>query len=68
MALHVAMATSLYSASVLDNATIGCFLILQEIAPLSSEKTKLDVNVDRRWEFKVGFRFVIQSLKSRFKI
>ena len=33
----------LYSASVLDNATISCFLLLHEMPLLSSEKTKLDV-------------------------
>ena len=37
------MAAPLYSASVLDNANVGCFLLLQEIALLSSEKANLDV-------------------------
>ena len=39
-------AVPLYSASVLDSATVGCFLLLQEIAPLPREKTNPDV--DRR--------------------
>ena len=36
----------LYLASVLDSATVGCFLLLQQIAPLPMENTNLDV--DRR--------------------
>ena len=45
-ASQAATAAPLYSASVLDSATVGCFLLLQEIAPLSTEKTKPDVD---RW-------------------
>ena len=34
----------MYSAYVLDSATIGCFLLLQETAPLPREKTNPDVD------------------------
>ena len=37
------MVVPLYSASVLDNATVGCFLLLQVIAPPPSEKKNPDV-------------------------
>jgi len=31
---HAAIATPLYSTSVLDSATVGCFLLLQLTSPL----------------------------------
>ena len=37
---HAATAAPLYSASVLDKATVGCFLLLQVIAALPSENMK----------------------------
>ncbi len=37
---HAAIASLLYSTSVLDNATVGCFLLLQLIAPLPKENMK----------------------------
>ena len=37
MASHVATATPRYSASMLDNATVGCFLLLHVIAALRRE-------------------------------
>ena len=40
MASLLAMGMPLYSTSVHDNAMVVCFLLLQEIAPLPSEKTK----------------------------
>ena len=43
-ALHATIVAPLYSTCVLDNATIGYFLLLQEIAPLPMEKTNLEVN------------------------
>ena len=45
-ASHAATVVPLYSASMLDTANVGCFLMLQEIAPLPREKTNPDV--DRR--------------------
>mgnify|MGYP000196815203 CR=1 FL=1 len=33
-----------YSVSVLDNATVGCFLLLHAIATLLRENVKLDVD------------------------
>src|SRR3954464_6086383 len=36
-----AAAAAMYSASIVDNAIISCFLLLQEIAPPFSEKQKL---------------------------
>ena len=41
---HVATAVPLYSAPVVDNATIGYFLLLPVMAPLSREKTNMDVD------------------------
>jgi len=35
---HAVIVTPLYSASVFDNATIGCFLLLQLTAPLQQKK------------------------------
>jgi hypothetical protein len=37
---HVTIATPLYFASVLDNATVGCFLLFQLTAPLPKENMK----------------------------
>ena len=37
---HATIAAPLYSTSVLDNATVGCFLLLQLIAPLPKENMK----------------------------
>ncbi len=37
---HVAIATPLYFASVLDNATLGCLLLLQITAPLPKGNMK----------------------------
>jgi len=37
---HATVATPLYFASMLDNATIGCFLLLQLTAPLIKESMK----------------------------
>jgi hypothetical protein len=37
---HVAIATPIYFASVLDNATIGCFLLFQLTAPFPKENMK----------------------------
>ena len=44
--IHDGTAAPLYSASVLDSATVGFFLLLQEIAPQPRENTNPDV--DRR--------------------
>ena len=44
MASHAATAAPLYSASVLDNASVGCFVLLQEITPLLREKMNSDVD------------------------
>ena len=41
---HAATAASLYSASVLNNAAVSYFLLLQEIAPLLREKMNLEVD------------------------
>ena len=38
-------AAPLYSASVLDRAMVGCFLLLQDMAPLPRENTNLEVNL-----------------------
>jgi hypothetical protein len=46
MAPHIATAAPRYSASVLDSATVGCFLLLHAIAALPMENAYLDV--DRR--------------------
>ena len=43
-ASQTAIVAPLYSASLLDKATVGCFLQLQEIAPLPREKTNTDVD------------------------
>jgi len=37
---HAIIATPLYSASVLDNAIVGCFLLFQLITPLPKENMK----------------------------
>jgi hypothetical protein len=37
---HAAIATLLYSTSVLDSATVGCFLLLQLTTPLPKESMK----------------------------
>jgi hypothetical protein len=37
---HAAIAAPLYSASMLDNANVGCFLLLQLTAPLPKENMK----------------------------
>jgi len=37
---HVAIATPLYFASVLDNATLGCLLLFQLTAPLPKGNMK----------------------------
>ncbi len=37
---HATIATLLYFASVLDSATVGCFLLLQLTAPLPKENKK----------------------------
>jgi hypothetical protein len=37
---HATIATLLYSAYVLNNATIGCFLLLQLTSPLPKENMK----------------------------
>ncbi len=37
---HATIATPLYSASVLDNATVGYFLLLQLTTPLPKENMK----------------------------
>ena len=44
MASHVATMAPLYSASVLDKATVGWFLLLQAIAALPWENIKPDVD------------------------
>ena len=41
---HAAIAAPLYIATVLDNVTVGCFLLLQEISPLPREKKNPDVD------------------------
>ena len=43
-ASQVVTAAPLYSASVLDNVTVGSFLRFQEIAPLPRDKTNLEVD------------------------
>src|SRR3954469_11502814 len=40
-----AAAAAMYSASIVDNAIISCFLLLQEIAPPFRIKTKADVDL-----------------------
>ena len=45
MASHVAIATPQYLASLLDSATVGCFLLLEVIGALPSEKVKPDVDL-----------------------
>ena len=45
IASHVVTIMPLYSAFVLDSVNVGYFLLLHEMAPLSSEKT--NPNVDR---------------------
>ncbi len=42
---HATIATPLYSASVPDNATIGCFLLLQLTTPLPKENMKPPINL-----------------------
>jgi hypothetical protein len=37
---HVTIIAPLYFASVLDSATVGCFLLLQLTAPLPKENMK----------------------------
>jgi hypothetical protein len=37
---HATIAAPLYSASVLDNATVGCFLLLQLTTPLPKKNMK----------------------------
>ncbi len=37
---HATIVAPLYFASVLDNATVGCFLLLQLTAPLPKENMK----------------------------
>jgi len=37
---HATIAAPLYSASVLDNAIVGCFLLFQLTAPLPKENMK----------------------------
>jgi hypothetical protein len=37
---HVAIAALFYSTSVLDSATVGCFLLLQLTPPLPKENMK----------------------------
>ena len=44
MTSHAAMIAPLYSAFVLDNVIVYCFLLLKEIAPLPREKTNPDVD------------------------
>ena len=43
-ASHVAMVAPLYSAFVLDNANVGCFLLLHEVALLPREKKNPEVD------------------------
>src|SRR5438270_12616584 len=40
-----AAAAAMYSASIVDNVIISCFLLHQEIAPPFSMKTKADVDL-----------------------
>ena len=42
---NVVTTTSLYSASVLDSAIVGSFLLLEEITTLPREKTCPDVDL-----------------------
>ncbi len=42
---HATIATPLYFASVLDNAIVGCFLLLQLTTPLQKENMKPLVNL-----------------------
>ena len=44
MASHVAAAAPQSSSTVLDNATVGCFLLLQAIATLPSDNANPDVD------------------------
>ncbi len=44
MASFVACVFAMYSASVVDNAIVGCRLLLQEMAPPPIMKTKPVVN------------------------
>ena len=44
MASQAATIVPMYSAFVLDNATIGCFLLLQDMGPLLREMTNPDVD------------------------
>jgi hypothetical protein len=37
---HATIATPMYSAFVLDNASVGCFLLLQLTTPLPKENMK----------------------------
>ena len=41
---YAVSATPLYSASMLDSAIVGCFLLLHDIPPLSREKLNPDVD------------------------
>ena len=41
---HVAMVVPLYSTFVLDSATVGYFLLLHDIAPLSGVQTNPEVD------------------------
>ena len=41
---QAAMVAPLYSASVLDSATVGCFLLLHNTVPLPRENMNLDVD------------------------
>ena len=42
---QAAIAAALYFASMLDRATIGCYLLLQEISPLPSENINPEVDL-----------------------
>ena len=45
MASHVATTAPQYSTSVLDNATVGSFLLLQAITTLPNENANPDVDL-----------------------
>ena len=42
---HATTVVSLHSTSLLDNATVGCFLLLQDMAPLPRENTNPEVDL-----------------------
>ena len=41
---HTVTTAPLYWVSMIESATVGCFLVLQEIALLPGKKTKPDVD------------------------